>query len=1122
MTHRFYKSIKAHLLFLVLICLLPALGIILYSGIERRKDAMRDAELSILAVANSLASEHLRIVESTRQILATLSKLPDVQGLRSDPCNQLFEDIRAQNPVYGNLFLTDLHGDIIASSLRSTVSNVRDRKYFRDAMMKKDFSVGGYTIGRITGTPLIHFAYPVLDRRGRLKAILAAGIDLNRYGQKFLNEKLPEGAALALTDYEGVRLFRYPFPEKFIGQSDRPEVMNIMMGGPEEGTFSYQRDGRKALYAYTRFRLAEGETPYLYIRVSLPEKQALAHARRLLLIDLILLGIAFSIALVFALVIGKAVIVRRLDKLVDASLRLRKGDLRARTGLPHEEDELGRLAAAFDAMAVALELKEQGRLEAQEALSSQFRFLQNLLDTMPNAVFHKDSSGIYRGCNKAFEEYTGIARDRVVGKTVFEIHPKEVAEVYYRKDNELFAHPGIQSYEAVIRHNSGIQRDIILTKAAYYDNSGRVAGLIGVMVDITERKRTEAILAYESSRFSAISEHAPFGMMMVDREGRLTYLNPKCREMFGYDQSDIPDGAAWFHAAFPESAYRRRAVAAWVGDLERTGTKEARSFTVTCKDGSQKIVSFILVHLESGGQIVSCEDITLRTQAEETLKESEKTLRALINATMESMFMTDPDGIILVANEVVAKRLGGSVESVVGTCQYDYFEPDVAVRRKRYYDMAVHTGQPVRFEDSRTGRHFESFCNPVCDSDGKVSRLAIFSHDVTQKKRAEEEKTRLESQLRQSQKMEAIGTLAGGVAHDFNNILTAIIGYGSLLQMHMERDDPKTVYVDQILASSQKAAVLTQSLLAFGRKQVMELKPHKINEIIAEAEKLLKRLLTEDIEFRVVLAEPGATIRADLTQIDQVLMNLATNARDSMPRGGRFTISTKMEHFNEEAAAALGLAGPGTYAVIGAADTGEGMDRKTREKIFEPFFTTKEVGKGTGLGLSIVYGIITQHNGHIVVESEPGHGSRFTVYLPAVEQKIERTFQRGEPVTGGGETVLVAEDNDGVRRLAREVLTRAGYTIIEAMDGDDAVCRFMEQTDTIDLLLLDVVMPKRNGKEAWEAIRPLRPDVKVLFMSGYTGDIIFTKGVRDEALNFIAKPLAPDELLRKVREVLDA
>jgi signal transduction histidine kinase/CheY-like chemotaxis protein len=419
------------------------------------------------------------------------------------------------------------------------------------------------------------------------------------------------------------------------------------------------------------------------------------------------------------------------------------------------------------------------------------------------------------------------------------------------------------------------------------------------------------------------------------------------------------------------------------------------------------------------------------------------------------------------------------------------------------------------------GKLFDQYVYPVFNAKGVVSRIAIFAHDITQRARAEEEKAHLESQLRQSQKMEAIGTLAGGIAHDFNNILTAIIGYGSLLQMNMEAGDPRKIYADHILSSSQKAAALTQSLLAFGRKQVIELKPRKVSEVVREAEELLKRLLTEDIEFRVVRGASDMVVRADITQIAQVLMNLVTNARDAMPKGGKLTLETKAVSLGNEFIQVHGFGEAGDYAAISVTDTGIGMDHKTREKIFEPFFTTKEVGKGTGLGLSIVYGIIKQHNGYINVISEPGSGTTFVIYLPVVKTRVKEISGVREEIRGGDETILVAEDNDEVRRLAKEILTSRGYTVIESVDGEDAIRRFAEHKDEIDLLLLDVVMPRMNGKETHEAIKKTNPLVKVLFTSGYTGDVVLDKGVHDESINFISKPLSPDELLWKVREVLD-
>jgi hypothetical protein len=379
---------------------------------------------------------------------------------------------------------------------------------------------------------------------------------------------------------------------------------------------------------------------------------------------------------------------------------------------------------------------------------------------------------------------------------------------------------------------------------------------------------------------------------------------------------------------------------------------------------------------------------------------------------------------------------------------------------------------------------------------------------------------KLETQLHQAQKMEAIGTLAGGVAHDFNNILMVITGYGTLLQTRLDKNDPLRVYVDQILTGAQKAADLTRSLLAFSRQQSISLVPLNINAAIMSTEKLLKRLLTEDIKIEVTLTPERAVAMADATQIDQILFNLATNARDAMPGGGNLAIRTERLIVDNEFAQSHGFFGPGEYVQITVSDTGHGMDEKTREHIFDPFFTTKEAGKGTGMGLATVYGIVRQHNGQIIVESEPGKGCTFSIFIPAVSTPVEEGAAPIPEVEGGSETLLIAEDNEAVRILMRDIVARHGYRVIEAVDGQDAVEK-TRQAGTVDFLILDSVMPRKSGREAFEEIRRFKPDIKALFISGYTRDIVLKKGVEDGAFNFISKPFSPGQLIRKIRELLD-
>jgi signal transduction histidine kinase/DNA-binding response OmpR family regulator len=389
------------------------------------------------------------------------------------------------------------------------------------------------------------------------------------------------------------------------------------------------------------------------------------------------------------------------------------------------------------------------------------------------------------------------------------------------------------------------------------------------------------------------------------------------------------------------------------------------------------------------------------------------------------------------------------------------------------------------------------------------------------RRHVEDERERLLTQLLQAQKMEAVGQLAGGISHDFNNILTAMIGYGHLLKMKMKEDDPLRTYADNILSLSDKAANLTQSLLAFSRKRIMNPCPANLNEIIKRIDYLLSRIIGEDIKLQTMLSEDDLIVMADSGQIEQVLMNLATNARDAMPEGGLLTIGTETLDIDHEFIKEHGYGNEGQYALISLTDTGAGMDRETREKIFEPFFTTKEVGKGTGLGLSMVYGIIKQHEGYINVYSEPGRGTTFRIYLPLIEAKAEEIKPEAiQPIETGTETVLLAEDEDAIREFIKKLLEEYGYKVITAGSGQEAIDEFKAHKDKIQLALLDVIMPNRNGKEAYEEIKKIRPDIKVLFMSGYPADIIHKHDIIEKGFAYIEKPASPTKLLRKIREVL--
>jgi len=391
--------------------------------------------------------------------------------------------------------------------------------------------------------------------------------------------------------------------------------------------------------------------------------------------------------------------------------------------------------------------------------------------------------------------------------------------------------------------------------------------------------------------------------------------------------------------------------------------------------------------------------------------------------------------------------------------------------------------------------------------------------ELLQRRHAEEEHRSIERQLRQAQKLEAVGTLAGGIAHDFNNILTAIIASASLMQRTIEETSPLRRQLDRIFNACERATSLTQSILAYSRKQISKPVPNNLNQIIENINKLLARLIPENIEFTTSLADTDLIIMADSGQIEQVLLNLAANSVDAMPAGGNLLIKTELA-VDLEFHDADGFRKPGNHAILTVADSGAGMDAITRERVFEPFFTTKEVGKGSGLGLAMVYGIIRQHEGFINVSSEPGKGTSFTIYLPLLAPDWkEKTHQDIRPQKGGKETILLIEDDKDVRGLLKEMLGSFGYNVIEAVDGKDGVDKFLAHQNEITLLLTDVMMPKKNGKEAYDEIKKIKENVKVIFISGYSAAA--TAELLEEQLNYMAKPVSPRDLLAKIREVLD-
>jgi PAS domain S-box-containing protein len=645
--------------------------------------------------------------------------------------------------------------------------------------------------------------------------------------------------------------------------------------------------------------------------------------------------------------------------------------------------------------------------------------------------------------------------------------------------------------------------------------------LVAKAAQLVERGQAEDRLLESERRFRQLAENINEVFWIVDpNEPAMLYVSPAYEEIWGRACESLyarPD--SYLEAVHPED--RQRILAAT--RRQRRGEQTDEEYRVVRPDGSARWIHDRAFPIKEVSGRVSrivgvAEDVTGRKHAEEEVRQSEQRYRLLFDSNPQPMWVFDLETLrFLEVNEAAVHHYGYSREEFLSMTIKD-------IRPPEDIPALVQTLAAPVAGLNRAGewKHRKK--------DGSIIAVEVTSHQLTFAGRRAElvlvnditERKQLEEQLRQVQKMEAVGRLAGGIAHDFNNLLSVIIGYGDLTLRKLPEESPLRRSVEEIKKAGERAAALTRQLLAFSRKQVLQPKVINLNDVVVEMEKLLRRLIGEDIELRAAL-EPGlGSVKVDPGQIEQVLMNLCVNARDAMPRGGKLTIGTENVYLDEEYTAHHVSVAPGRYVMLAVSDTGTGMDEQTRARIFEPFFTTKEAGKGTGLGLSMVYGIVRQSGGYIWVYSEVGRGTSFKIYLPRTDEGAQEYREPPGPAEGlaGTETILLTEDDELVRAMTHAILSDHGYRVLAAANGEAALSVCERTEGPIHLLITDVVMPGMSGRELAERLARLRPEMRVLFMSGYTDDAIVHHGVLNEGINFIQKPFSPDALARKVREVL--
>jgi PAS domain S-box-containing protein len=656
--------------------------------------------------------------------------------------------------------------------------------------------------------------------------------------------------------------------------------------------------------------------------------------------------------------------------------------------------------------------------------------------------------------------------------------------------------------------------DAVRAGAQDYVVKGTIDGalLARVIRYAIERRRLELRMRW----LTLAVEQSPASVFITNPQGVIEYVNARFTQVTGYtpDEAIGRTPRILKSGLTPPHYYEQLWRTILAGETWRAEVRNRR------KNGDlywdQVVISPIR---DARGTIVNFlslqEDITYRKEVEAALRASEAYHRTILENIGDAVFITDASGRYLDVNPRACELTGYTHEELVGLHVSDTYVPDeraeVAGRLARAQAGKVQFAERQLLRKDGSVVLVEVSARPLPDG-----RLLATLRDIT-------ERRTLEQQLRQAQKMEAVGRLAGGVAHDFNNLLTAIFGYAEFAAEDLPADSPVREDIEEIRKAAQRASSLTRQLLAFSRQQVLEPVVLNLNELVRDLEKMLRRLIGEDVEMDLRLSEGLANVRADPGQLNQVLLNLVVNARDAMPTGGRLLIETQDAELNEDYVEQHQPVVPGAYVLLAVSDTGSGMTPDVKSHLFEPFFTTKEKGKGTGLGLSTVYGIVKQSGGYIWAYSEVGVGTTFKIYLPRVDAPAQTAARRPEPGSlSGTETILVAEDDEPLRLLASAMLRKLGYTVLEAQDADMALAAAAAHPGAIHLLVTDVVMPGQSGRALARALIAARPTLKVLYISGYTDEAIVHHGMLEPGLHFLQKPFTSAGLAKKVRSVLDA
>ena len=772
-------------------------------------------------------------------------------------------------------------------------------------------------------------------------------------------------------------------------------------------------------------------------------------------------------------------------------------------------------------------------LNAFDSILPRLEILQAVFDRAPFGTALVTLDGRFLLANPVLCQMLGYARDEMAGHSLSELLGPQDPDRMHEKWAQVAQGKTVQ-FEASCRHKRGVEIWAALDLSLQRNASGAACAVLVYAQDITERRRSQQRLAENEEKFRTAFEHSPSGMSIIRADGTYLAVNPAACRIVGYSEEELLAGTL-SEVTHPD-------------DVERSAERIRKCIAgEPCEEEFEKrfihkdghviwgVITSTWLRDKAGKPRMSVchlRDITFRKQAELALRESEARLLEAHEMSRMGHWQLFPSTRAMHWSPGIVRLLGLEANQAAPTFE-SFLAPvhddDRASVEASFantatsgesFDLVYRLSLP-----NGEIRHVRAVARLDLGAMGSEPRITGVLQDVTAMRRAEEERSRLEAQLHQAQRMEAIGQLAGGVAHDFNNLLTAMGANAQLAMTALPADSSARDNLIEIRTAIKSATLLTRQLLAFSRRQVVAPRVLDLNEVVRHLSKMLERMLGEDLQLATVLRDGVGQIRIDPGQLDQILLNLAVNARDAMPDGGKLTIETANVELDQTYCRQHSNLAPGQYVRLSVSDTGVGMSSEVKRHLFEPFFTTKEVGRGTGLGLAMVYGAVKQHGGHIEVHSEVGQGATFKVYFPRVDDAVDKTSSETCPRdTRGREGLLFVEDDGAIRALAESFLSGLGYEVHSFANGNDALTALDTLPglpNSIELLITDMVMPGMGGKAFADQCRRRRSRLKVLFTSGYTEDAAFHRAVLEHSIDFLSKPYALDELARRVRDALD-